>query len=329
MRGWTHVWPTRRCRGQDVVATPVKAVESFWDEARTINGAGASLVNGRSLRAGLLDSRRRFTPSLWIGGVVVVVLLLCALFAPLLARYPPDSVVGEARLQSPSAAHPFGTDNLGRDVLSRVLHGARYAVGMAVLGVGIAMGFGVTLGLLAGYRGGWSDQVLSRVMEVWLAFPSLLLAIIIVARLGPSVRNAVLALGIVGVPSFYRLVRCTTLSEKQSIYVEAARSVGASDFRVLVRHILPNIAPSLVVLATMRMGVLVLAGGALSFIGLGAQPPQPEWGALLASGRDYMDTSPWLAIFPGLCITFTVTGINLLGDGLRDLLDPRWRRGSR
>jgi ABC-type dipeptide/oligopeptide/nickel transport system permease subunit len=269
---------------------------------------------------------RRVTPSLWIGGGIATLLLLSALLAPVLAQHPPDLVVGEMRLQSPSTAHPFGTDALGRDMFSRVLFGARIAVRMATLGVSIAAVIGVALGLLAGYRGAWLDQLLSRLMEVWLAFPSLLLAIIIVARLGPSLRNAIVALGIVGVPSFYRLTRGCTLSERQAVYVEAARAVGASDRRILLRHILPNIAPSLVVLATMRLGVLVLAGGGLSFIGLGAQPPQPEWGALLAAGRDYMDTAPWLAIYPGLCITFTVAGFNLLGDGLQDLLDPRRRK---
>ncbi len=259
----------------------------------------------------------------------MTLLLLSALFAPILAQYPPDLVVGEARLQSPSTVHPFGTDALGRDMLSRVLYGARIAVRMATLGVSIAAFVGVALGLLAGYYGGWLDQLVSRVLEVWLAFPSLLLAIIIVARLGPSLQNAVVALGIVGVPSFYRLTRGCTLSERQALYVEAARAVGANDRRILLRHILPNIAPSLVVLTSMRLGMLVLAGGGLSFIGLGAQPPQPEWGALLAAGRDYMDTAPWLAIYPGLCITTTVAGFNLLGDGLRDVLDPRRRHGSR
>jgi len=272
---------------------------------------------------------RRVTPSLLIGGAIVILLLLSALLAPILAQYPPDLVVGEARLQSPSVAHPFGTDALGRDMFSRVLFGARIAVRMATLGVSIAAVIGVALGMLAGYYGGWLDQLLSRVLEVWLAFPSLLLAIIIVARLGPSLRNTVVALGIVGVPSFYRLTRGCTLSERQAVYVEAARAVGANDRRVLLRHILPNIAPSLVVLTSMRLGMLVLAGGGLSFIGLGAQPPQPEWGALLATGRDYMDTAPWLAIYPGLCITLTVVGFNLLGDGLRDVLDPRRRHTSR
>jgi ABC-type dipeptide/oligopeptide/nickel transport system permease subunit len=313
------------------MATPPRTAEILWDNGRrgSAKDDDASLATGRALSPRWLALRRRFTPSLWIGSGIVILLLLSALLAPALSQYPPDLVTGEARLQAPSAAHPFGTDALGRDMFSRVLYGARLAVEMAMLGVVIAGSIGVTMGLLAGYYGGWWDQLLSRVMEVWMAFPSLLLAIIIVARLGPSLQNAIVALGIVGAPSFYRLTRGCTLSERQAVYVEAARAVGANDRRVLLRHILPNIAPSLVVLVTMRLGMLVLAGGGLSFIGLGAQPPQPEWGALLAAGRDYMDTAPWLALYPGLCITLTVAGFNLFGDGLRDILDPRRRNGPK
>jgi peptide/nickel transport system permease protein len=310
------------------MATPAQVVEIAGEKGRkTPRREAVRSLTARRWSTLPLHTGSRFSPSLWIGGGIVLLLLLSALLAPLLAQYPPDLVMGEVRLQSPSAAHPFGTDALGRDMFSRVLYGARIAVWMAVVGVGIATTAGVTLGLLAGYYGGWVDQVLSRVMEVWMAFPSLLLAIIIVARLGPSLRNAVVALGIVGAPSFYRLTRGCTFSARQTTYVEAARAVGASDRRILVRHILPNIASSLLVLVTMRLGMLVLAGGGLSFIGLGAQPPQPEWGALLAAGRDYVDTAPWLAIFPGLCITLVVAGFNLFGDGLRDALDPRWRKG--
>jgi ABC-type dipeptide/oligopeptide/nickel transport system permease subunit len=310
------------------MATPVRT-EVAPKEGR--NGIAVSTANP-SVTARLTWFRRpalrgRHTPSFWIGGAIVALLLLTALMAPILAQHPPDLIVGEMRLQPPDAAHPFGTDALGRDVFSRVVYGAQIAIGIAILGVAIAAGLGVTWGLVAGYYGNWLDQALSRLMDVWLAFPSLLLAIIIVARLGPSLRNAVIALGIVGAPSFFRLTRSSTLSARKLTYVEAARAVGASDRRLLLRHILPNVAPSLVVLATMRMGMLVLVGGALSFIGLGAQPPQPEWGSLLADGRDYMDTAPWLAIFPGLCITLTVAGFNLLGDGLRDALDPRRRTG--
>lgn len=267
--------------------------------------------------------RRNLTPSLWIGVFCAGLLLVAALLAPLLAPYPPEQVGAGPSLQAPNAAFPFGTDLLGRDLLSRILYGARIALGMAVLGVGISAGLGVVLGLLAGYHGRWLDQALSRLVDIWLAFPGLLLAIIIVTRLGPSLRNAVVALGIVGVPTFYRLMRGTTLSARREDYVEAAEAIGASHGRIMARHILPNVASSLIVLAFMRFGILILSGGALSFIGLGAQPPTPEWGALLADGRNYMDMAPWLAIFPGLCITVTVAGLNLLGDGLRDALAPR------
>jgi len=174
---------------------------------------------------------------------------------------------------------------------------------------------GTGLGLLAGYRRGWLEQILSRLMDGWLA-------LLLVARMGPSLTTTVVALGIVGIPSYYRLVRNGTLSARHALYVEAARSIGASEARILLRHILPNLASSIIVLTTLRLGTVLLAGGALSFIGLGAQPPQPEWGALLATGRDYMDTAWWLALFPGLAITAAVMGFNLLGDGLRDALAP-------
>jgi ABC-type dipeptide/oligopeptide/nickel transport system permease subunit len=167
------------------------------------------------------------------------------------------------------------------------------------------------------------DNLISRMMEVWLAFPALLLAILVVARLGPSLRSTIIALGIVGVPAYFRLTRGSTLTAKQAPYVQAAHAIGCTNRRIALRHILPATAPAVIVLATMRMGMLVLAGGGLSFIGLGAQPPLPEWGALLASGRDFLDSAPWLAFFPGFCITLTVVGFNLLGDGLRDLMDPR------
>jgi peptide/nickel transport system permease protein len=313
------------------MAAPVRTVERTGERRSPLGKRslrrrlGTQSDRGRRASASPPARRARLTPSLWIGGGIVALFLLAALAAPLLAPHPPDLVAGESRLLPPGLEHLFGTDPLGRDLFSRVLYGARIAVRIALLGVAVAGGLGVSLGLAAGFYGGWRDQILSRTMEIWLAFPSLLLALVIVARLGPGLDNAVIALGIVGAPTFFRLTRTATLSARGASYVDAARAVGASDRRILLRHILPNIAPSLVVLATMRLGVLILAGGGLSFIGLGAQPPQPEWGALLATGRDYMDVAPWLALFPGLCITLVVAGLNLLGDGLRDLLDPRRR----
>jgi ABC-type dipeptide/oligopeptide/nickel transport system permease subunit len=260
---------------------------------------------------------------LWIGGAMLGAVIFAAMFAPLLAAYPPDLVLAGGKLSAPSFAHPFGTDNLGRDVFSRVLFGARIALGIALIGVAISAGLGIPLGLLAGYRGGWLDQTLARAMDVWLAFPGLLLALVIVSRLGPSLENTIIALGIMAAPGFFRITRGATISARRAVYVQAAQSIGARESRILARHILPNLASALIVLATMRASTLILAAGGLSFIGLGAQPPLPEWGALLASGRGYLDTAPWLAIFPGACITLTSAGLNLLGDGLRDFFDPR------
>jgi ABC-type dipeptide/oligopeptide/nickel transport system permease subunit len=268
---------------------------------------------------------QRISPSLIAGGLIVALVLLAALAAPVLAPYAPDQVRAGPRLAAPSLAHPFGADTLGRDMFSRVLFGARIAVQAAVAGMGIAAALGVPAGLLAGYRRGWLDWALSRFVDVWLAFPGLLLALVIVARLGPSLPNAVAAVGLLGAPGFYRLTRSLALSACKMAYVEAAQAVGCGQGRILARHILPNLASTLVVFATLRAGAAILAVGGLSFVGLGAQPPSPEWGALLAAGRSHMDTAPWLAIFPGLSLTLTVVGLNLWGDGLRDLWDGRSR----
>jgi ABC-type dipeptide/oligopeptide/nickel transport system permease subunit len=284
--------------------------------ARSTGRDGCAPVAQRRLRS-------RYSPSLLVGAFLVAMFLLSAAFAPLISTYPPNQVGAGESLVPPTPAHPFGTDLLGRDMLSRVLFGARTALLMAAMGVGLAAGLGIVAGLAAGYYGGSVDQVLSRLMEIWMAFPGLLLALIIVARLGPSLQNAAIALGIVTAPGFYRLTRSTTLCSKHTGYVEAAFSVGAPDRRIILRHILPNIAPSLIVLLSMRFGLMILAGGSLSFIGLGAQPPQAEWGALLANARDYIGQAPWLALYPGLAVTATVVGLNLLGDGLRDLMTPR------
>lgn len=275
-------------------------------------------LSPRVLRAYL----SRTTLNLWIGGILVVALLLLALAGPLLAPYEPDKVMAGARLAPPTATHPFGTDSLGRDMFSRVLVGARIAVWTMTLSTVIAASVGILLGLVAGYAGGWLGELLSRAVEIAQAFPGILLALVIVARLGPSLENAVIALGIISIPGFFRLTRSLTLSTRNLLYVQAAHSVGAGNFRILFRHILPNLTSSLVITATMRAGMLLLASGGLSFIGLGAQPPMPEWGALLLSGRNYLDSAPWLAICPGLFLTLAVVGSNLLGDGLRDWLDP-------
>lgn len=290
------------------------------------------LARSSAVRRSALSARHRVSPGLRAGAVIVLCVVLVSIFPDQLAPYAPDQVMPSARLLEPSLAHPFGTDNLGRDLFSRIVYGARVAVRMALLSVGLSVLVGSVAGGLTGYYGGWLDFVVSRLMEVWLSLPGALVAIVIVARLGSSLDNLILALGIMGVPVFYRLVRATTLSARRACYVEAAETLGASDLRILRCHVLPNIASPLVVQTTLRLGIVLLTGGGLSFLGLGAQPPIPEWGALLASGRSAMDTAWWLAVFPGLAITVTVTGLNLLGDGLRDVLDPTMRgrpRGGR
>ncbi len=298
---------------------------------RKTESLAPNLTTGWDMRGWLKQIRffntrvRRVAPSLVVGSAMVAFVVLAALVTPFVTPYAYDTVMAGGKLQAPSLAFPFGTDMLGRDMFSRVLIGGRLAIGIAVFGVGIAAALGIVPGLIAGYRGGWIDQAISRLMDVWLAFPGTLLALVIVSRLGPSLQNTVVALGIVGAPAFYRLTRSATLSIRCTLYVQAAEAIGAHEWRILSRHILPNLASPLIVLATMRSGTLLLACGGLSFVGLGAQPPLPEWGALIAAGRNYVDTAPWLAVFPGLSILLTVVGLNLLGDGLRDWLDPTLR----
>lgn len=283
-------------------------------------------INSAELASDALQqkmSARKATPSLKVGAFLALTLLLTGLLAPWLAPYPPDEVGVATVLAAPSSSNLMGADQLGRDLLSRVIYGARAALLLAGIGVGVAALLGIGPGLAAGYYGGWPDRTLSRTMEVWLAFPGLLLAMILVARLGPSLMHAALALGIATAPGFFRLARAETLCAKTSCYVEAARALGAGDRRIIFRHILPNIMPSLIVLATMRAGSMILAGGGLSFVGLGAQPPTSEWGALLAQGRDTMSEAPWLAVYPGLAVMLSVAGLNLMGDGLRDWVEAR------
>jgi len=247
--------------------------------------------------------------------------IVLAALAPLFTAYPADFVIAEARLQPPSTAHPFGTDHLGRDMLSRILYGGRVALSSAFIGAGTAASLGMLLGLVAGYAGGVLDRILSRAIEIGLGLPPLLMALIVVARIGPSLRNTIFVLGLISIPTFFRVTRSCVLSIRQEAYIEGAQSFGAGPIWIITRHLLPNVAPSLIVLITMRMGRLILAGGALTFVGLGVQPPRPEWGGLLAIGRDYLTLAPWLAVFPGIATMLAVLGLNLLGEGLHDFLD--------
>jgi peptide/nickel transport system permease protein len=259
------------------------------------------------------------------GAIIVCALLLAALFAPLLAPYSPIDQHFIVQLQPPSLAHPLGTDEFGRDILSRVIFGSRWALMVGLLADGIALVFGVALGLLGGFYGGRVDRLITWLTDVTLAFPYLLLAMMIVALLGPGITNAMIAIGIVYMPKYTRLVRGTVLSLREKEFIEAARCLGIGPLRMMLRHILPNAVAPIIVMATLAIGWAIVETAGLSFLGLGAQPPTPEWGAMLSSGRTYMLSAWWIATFPGLAILLTVIGFNLLGDGLRDVLDPYLR----
>lgn len=259
------------------------------------------------------------------GLVILILLVLSAVFAPQLTSYNPIKQNLMEAFQSPNSQHWLGTDQFGRDILSRLLYGARISLRIGIVSVGIAGSIGITIGLLAGYYGGWIDIVLSRLIDLLLAFPGILLALVIVSVVGPSLFNVMVAVGISAAPSFARMVRGTVLATRENVYVEAAQAVGASDRIILLRHILPNVLAPVIVLSTLGIAGAILTGAALSFLGLGAQPPTPEWGAVLSDGRNHLLRAWWISTFPGLAIMVTVLSINLLGDGLRDALDPRMK----
>jgi peptide/nickel transport system permease protein len=259
------------------------------------------------------------------GLVLITIFALGAVFAPLLAPADPLKQVLSARLKPPSAEHWLGTDQLGRDILSRMIYGARISLLIGLVVVVLAGGLGTFVGLVAGYSGGWLDEVLMRLTDVFFAFPALILAMAISGALGPSLTNAMIAIAAVSWPVYTRLVRAQVLSLRNREYVEAARSLGASTPRIIWQHILPNSLAPLMVQASFDMGGAILAAAGLSFIGFGTQPPTPEWGVMISEGRNYISTHPWLPLFPGLAILFTVAAFNLIGDGLRDAFDPRLR----
>jgi peptide/nickel transport system permease protein len=260
-----------------------------------------------------------------VSAIVLLVIIVVAIFDDFFAPQGANEQDIANRLEPPSGSHLFGTDDLGRDILSRVILGASVSLKVGFLSVGLAMVVGTVMGLVAGFYGGWRDDVLMRVMDVLFAFPAVLLAIAILAIRGPGTSNTIIAIAIVYVPIFARVTRASVLGVREEVYVRASRSVGASDFRLLTRHVLPNAAPPIIVQASVSLAFAVLAEAALSFLGLGTQPPNPSWGLMLAEGRGYIDLAWWLAFFPGMAIVITVLCFNLLGDGLRDVLDPRQR----
>ena len=290
------------------------ADESAPGRAETVRAVPRSKVLRRLLRR----------PAASIGLAVIAGFVVVALGASVVAPYDPIATSFATVRKAPSVAHWFGTDEIGRDVLSRIVYGARASLLAGVVSVLISISVGVPIGLLAGYAGGMTDMLISRVTDALLACPFLILAIALAAFLGPSLTNAMIAIGISATPVFIRLTRGTTLAVKAEDFVLAARAIGNAPWRVAIRHVLPNIVPPLLVQATLAIAAAVIAEASLSFLGLGQQPPQPSWGSMLNTAKNYIDNSPWMAIWPGASIFLLVLSFNVVGDGLRDALDPRY-----
>ena len=262
-------------------------------------------------------------PRAVVGGTVIAAMIVAAVFAPLVAPDDPTHQNFTSLLRGPSLAHPLGTDELGRDTLSRVIYGARVSLQVGMIAVGLSLIVGGTLGLISGYAGGGVDTVIMRIMDGLLAFPALVLALAITAMLGPNLRNAMIAIGITGIPSYARLVRGQVLVIRDLEYVQAARSVGAGHGRIMLRHVLPNTTAPIIVETSVAIPAAILAEAGLSFLGLGVQPPMPSWGAMINTAQGYMQREPWIAIAPGAAILIAVLAFNFMGDALRDALDPR------
>jgi peptide/nickel transport system permease protein len=278
----------------------------------------------RQARRGLV-AWRRLSPRIWVGLGVLVAMLFLAATADVLTPYDPNYQNYTDLLQPPSLDHAFGTDQIGRDVYSRVVYGTRISLQVGVIAVGIALSVGVVLGLLAGFYGGWIDEALMRVMDAIHAFPALVLALAITAALGAGITNVMIAIGIVYMPSYARLVRGQVLSVRERDFVVAAQVLGAQPPRLMLRHIWPNVTAPIIVQASLNVSSAILTEASLSFLGLGVRPPTPSWGSSLQAGYQYLSVAPWLSLYPGLAIFIAVLGLNLLGDGLRQLLDPRLR----
>jgi peptide/nickel transport system permease protein len=290
-------------------------------------GPGAPAVRLPRTYAAVVAGQLRRNRGAMAGLVVLLAEVVLAAGAPWIAPYDPIHQDLLAPLQPPSRAHPWGTDEVGRDILSRVIFGTRISLTVGLISVGIAGAGGVVLGLVSGYAGGLVGEVILRVMDLLLAFPGILLALAIVAVLGPGLFNVMIAVGIAGMPAFTRVTRAQTLAVREMDYVTGARAVGCTTGRILARYIFPNVLPPLIVLATLGLASAILTASGLSFLGLGAQPPTPEWGAMLSLGRAFLRQAWWVTTFPGLAIMLTVLAMNMLGDGLRDAVDPRLRRG--
>lgn len=270
--------------------------------------------------------RLRRQPGAVLGAVILLLLVLAALLGPFVSPYDPARMSPREALQPPSLLHPLGTDNFGRDQLTRLAYGGQLSLQVGLVAVAIGASIGITLGAVAGYKGGWIDEIISRIIDIKLAFPGILLALAVVSVLGPDLRNLMIAVGIGAIPGFCRLVRGQVLAAREFDYVLAARTLGCRHARIVVLHILPNVIAPVVVYGTLAVATAILAGASLNYLGMGAKPPTPEWGLMLSESREYIRRAWWLATFPGVAIMLTVIAINLLGDGLRDAFDP-WLKG--
>jgi peptide/nickel transport system permease protein len=279
--------------------------------------------NALPAQASRVWGKLRRSRSAWIGGAIVGVFVILALLAPLIAPYDPNKTNFLLIRKPPSALYWLGTDEIGRDILSRLLYGARASLMAGVVSVLIAVGIGVPVGLVAGWRGGWFDMVISRITDALLACPFLILAIAFAAVLGPSLTNAMIAIGLSAVPIFIRLARGQAIAVKSEDYIEGARAVGVRDSVILARHLAPNTLPPILVQSTLFMAQAIILEASLSFLGLGQQPPAASWGSMLNTAKNFMEQAPWMSVSPGIAICLVVLGFNLLGDGLRDALDPK------
>jgi peptide/nickel transport system permease protein len=298
-----------------------------WGDRLTKNKNGSPNRTGAALQTLWQFCRRK--PLGAIGGFIVLVLLIMALFAPWIAPYKYDETIPGARMKAPGAQFWMGTDNLGRDVYSRVVYGASVSISVGFGAVLLANVLAALIGITSGYFGGAYDICVQRVVDAWQSFPFLVVILSIMAVLGPGLLNLILALGILGAAAGSRVIRGSTISVMQNTYVEAARALGAGHLRIMIRYLLPNVAATIIILATIGLGAFILAESALSFLGFGVPPPYPSWGAMLSgSGRSFMYRAPWMAFWPGAAISLAVFGFNMLGDALRDVLDPRLRGGG-
>ncbi|WP_404469883.1 ABC transporter permease [Sutcliffiella horikoshii] len=295
-------------------------------QPQTTTGVPVSIENTKSVRWKTFYKKLAKNKAAMAGAFIIIFVILMGIFAPLLATHDPNTTDVMNKLKAPSAENYLGTDDVGRDIFSRLLYGARVSLGIGFVSTILGAIVGVTLGIVSGYYGRWIDSLIMRICDVLLAFPGILLALAIVSVLGASTQNVIIAVAFYAVPSFARIVRGSTLSVRKLEYIDAIKAMGAKDFRIIFKHILPNIMSPIIVQATLYIASAIITASALSFLGMGTRPPTAEWGAMLSQGRSYIAQAPHITLFPGLVILLVVIGFNLMGDGLRDALDPKAKK---